>query len=194
VKVKALALLGVVAIGVPAFVLACGKTKSERPSPQDCDALRASAAASASIMGITCYSNAECAGLPAMPSSCPGFVPACKDHRCILRDKREILSAAECEALLAKSNRELEAKLAAADRSCKTDDDCTLTKGGCVGGCGGPAVAKRGEAAYLAEHASVESMCAKWWEGDCMSTTPQAIPSCAPIRAHCKGGLCFSSP
>ena len=123
-------------------------------------------------------------------ASCAAYVPACKDQRCIMRDKLEVLSAAECESLLAAANTDVSAKLAAADRGCKTDDDCFLTKGGCVGGCGGPAIAKRGATAYVAEHASIDVACKKWWDGDCMTTTPQPVPSCAPIRAQCKGGQC----
>jgi hypothetical protein len=126
-------------------------------------------------------------------ASCGASMPACEYNRCTMRDKRGALSAAECDALLAASNRDLEAKLAAADRSCKTDDDCTLTSGGCVSFCGGPAIAKRGEAAYKAEYASIAAACKKWSDRDCMETTAQPIPSCAPIRPQCKGGHCAAT-
>lgn len=238
---RALALLAAVAIGVPAFVAACGKTKSTRLSPQECNALRSAAVTSAQKAPSepACYAHADCeeVALPScaeacggyaapkaarsavasasrqvedgpckkwkdeecdriapMPiASCPAFVPRCSTGRCIMRSQLDILPAAECEALLAESRREVDAKLAAADRACKKDDDCTLTTGGCVGGCGGPAIAKTGESAYKADYASVAAKCKKWWDGECMSTTPQAIPSCAQVRAKCVGGKCAAS-
>lgn len=248
-RLRGLALLALVAIGAPAFAVACGKTKSTKLSPQECDALRTGAAASAEkashdatflTSDHACHSHADCVEVPRpscvmncngyaapkaardsvatslraieegackkwkdegcetiapMPvASCAVYAPACKGNSCIMRDPREVLSAAECQAILAESSKELAAKLAAADRSCKKDDDCTLTNGGCVGSCGGPAIAKTGETAYKAEYASIGAKCKKWWDGECMTTTPVPIASCAPIYARCKGGLCTSTP
>lgn len=247
-RAGSLALLAIVVAGVPFAVAACGKTKGSTRGVAECDALRASAEASAKqatelvtlrMSDLACYVNADCVELPppscvpncggyAVPkgarksverllhdidegacktwatsdcakiapmpmASCPAYVPACKDKRCVMRNSSEILPAAECDALRSSANRDQEAALRNADRACKTDDDCTLSVGGCVGGCGGPAVAKRGEAAYKAEHAKIDATCKKWWEGDCMSTTPQPIPSCAPIRARCVGGQCTAA-
>lgn len=242
---RSLCFLAAVAIAVPAFVLACGKNKGAKLSPQECDGLRAAAESSAKaaasevqssescfsvdscmeMLHPSCVANcngygipktarqtvaksfgaiedgpckqwkeSDCANIAPMPvASCATYVPACKDHQCIMRNKLEVLSAAECESLLAAANKDVDAKLAAADRSCKVDDDCMLTKGGCVGGCGGPAIAKRGATAYVAEHASIDVACKRWWDGDCMTTTPQAVPSCAPIVARCKGGQCTAA-
>lgn len=141
------------------------------------------------------WATSDCAKIAPMPvASCAVYVPACKEQRCVMRNTIGMLSAAECDTLRTNANHDLEAALKAADRTCKTDDDCTLSAGGCVGGCGGPAVAKRGEAAYKAAHAKIDATCKQWWDGDCMSTTPQPIPSCAPVKAQCVSGLCKSTP
>jgi hypothetical protein len=251
-----LSLLTLLATAIPIASVACGKKRGSPAASgasgmtrEQCDALRASAGASAQKItedatyltsDLPCYTADQCVELaapscvvgcggyavpkaardtvekklrsidegdckkwkdsdcatiaPPPMASCPTYVPACRENRCVMRDKRELLSAAECTALLAEANRASAAALAAADTKCAADDDCVLSTGGCVGGCGGPAVAKRGEAAYKAAHsAGPAATCKRWWDADCMTTTPQPVPSCAPVYARCKDAHCTAS-
>ncbi|MFO0592704.1 MAG: hypothetical protein U0441_34490 [Polyangiaceae bacterium] len=105
--------------------------------------------------------------------------------------KTGTLSFAECSAIFSPPQNAVTLALKAAS-ACKSDSDCVLASDGtCVtGGCGA-SVAKDQKAAFdKAIKEIADTACPAWKAGDCDSTYPRAIPSCAVPSAHCEQGRC----
>lgn len=105
--------------------------------------------------------------------------------------KNAHLGFAECNAMFGPTQAAVNLALHAAD-ACKSDSDCvSASDGTCMTGVCGAAVAKQHKEGFDAaiEHIA-HVACPAWKAGDCETTNPLPIPSCAPPNPRCEKGRC----
>lgn len=101
------------------------------------------------------------------------------------------LTFQECAAVERPAQAAVSLALKAAGE-CKADSDCVLASDGtCVTGMCGASVAKAHKDAFDATIKHVADVaCPAWKSGDCDTTNPRPVPSCAMPQAHCEKGQC----
>ncbi len=99
----------------------------------------------------------------------------------------------ECKDLLARIEAKAGTIWAHADKSCKSDEDCTLAgaRRGCYIGCG-DAIAKTAVEGLKSEQAPFAAVCDEFRSGTgkCFRVAPIPTPSCPRLVPACEKGQC----
>jgi hypothetical protein len=108
-----------------------------------------------------------------------------------LPKKGTVRSAAECQALIPRTNAAMDTAHAKAV-ACTADADCEVIRNGiCLAPSCGIGIAKAARAAYEADRTRItEAACGAWYGGGCETKVPIPTPSCAMLEPVCKGGRC----
>lgn len=125
--------------------------------------------------------------------SCPHLAPRCRSRTCTMVDDR-VLPAQECSKILQRVAEEHRSAVAAADKSCKTVEDCTSVFEPLVHACRGDAIAKTAEPGYGAKMKKAGEALDDWRIGGCATTYPLPVPSCGAWSLQCRDGVCANEP
>ena len=167
--------LAVASFGVAA-VFACGSTPKSEPG------------------AATAMPSATAPSVPASASAMPASTADAASPT-TAADAGGGDKAAQCDALVAEANTELDAERIKVDKACKKDADCMPIKGRACGFvCTTGAIPKAEEKEWTAELTRMkDGPCKKWEEMECSKVSPPRKPTCAndSKKPACEKGLCI---